>query len=63
MNIGPYDYIKATTTTTKTAGKKKERTFRLAIYGAFNAYGLIGPERNGIVILDEDERAVLCDDM
>ena len=39
------------------------RTFRLLIYGAFNALGLIGSECNGIVILDVDQLVVLCDEI
>lgn len=37
------------------------RRFRLAIYAAFNAHGLIGSEDNGIVLLDEDKRFVVLD--
>lgn len=40
---------------------KKSRSFRMIIFGAYNALGLIGSEFNGIAILDEDQRAVLCD--
>jgi len=35
--------------------------YRIIVYGALNAYGLIGPEINGIAVLDEDERVVLLD--
>lgn len=37
------------------------RTFRVVLYGAYNAFGLIGPEKNGIAILDDDRRAVVLD--
>jgi hypothetical protein len=36
------------------------RSFRIALYGAFHA-GIIGPEFNGIVILDVDNRLVVLD--
>jgi len=39
------------------------RKFRLILYGAFNAYGLIGSECNGILILDQDKMHVLCDEI
>ena len=59
-HIGPYmgiDFDEQVTFDTN--GSK--RTFRVATYQAFNAYGLIGPEQNGVVIFDEDNRSVLCD--
>jgi hypothetical protein len=37
------------------------RTFRVVLYGAYNAFGLIGPENNGIAVLDDDRRAVVLD--
>jgi hypothetical protein len=40
---------------------KHSRSFRVIVFGAYNAYGLIGPEHNGIAVLDEDNRSVLCD--
>lgn len=39
----------------------KKRTFRILLYGAYNAMGLIGPEMNGIAVLDEDNKCVLTD--
>jgi hypothetical protein len=39
-----------------------QRTFIVAIYGAYNAHGLIGTEKNGIVILDEDEKTIVLDE-
>ena len=42
--------------------KHDGRTFLLVLYGAFNAFGLIGSERNGIAVLDEDRLAVVLDD-
>jgi hypothetical protein len=38
-----------------------ERNFRIILYGALDAYGLIGPEMNGIAILDEDNKSVVLD--
>lgn len=37
-----------------------KRTFTLLIAGAYNA-GIIGPEHNGIVVLDEDNQKVVLD--
>lgn len=39
------------------------RSFRVLVYGAYDAFGLIGPEKNGIAVLDEDNRSVLCDEL
>ena len=40
-----------------------KRTFRIVLYGAFNAMGLIGPENNGIVVFDDDQKQVLADQL
>lgn len=61
-NIGPYMGVTVDKRVTFKVGKKS-RSFRVIIYGAFNAFGLIGPEKNGIAILDENERAVLADEI
>ena len=61
-NIGPYMGVTVDKRVTFKDGRKK-RNFRVIVYGAFNAYGLIGPEKNGIAILDEDNRAVLADEI
>ncbi|MCC5610556.1 hypothetical protein LC612_28355, partial [Nostoc sp. CHAB 5834] len=37
------------------------RSFRVFIYSAYNAMGLIGSEYNGIAILDEDNKCVVAD--
>lgn len=37
--------------------------YRFVLYGAYNAFGLIGPENNGIVVLDEENKRVLCDEI
>ena len=39
------------------------RTFRVLLYGAYDALGLIGYELNGVAILDEDKKAVVCDEI
>lgn len=38
-----------------------KRSFRVILYGAYNAGGLIGTENNGIAVLDEDRRQVVLD--
>ena len=40
---------------------RKTRNFRVIVFGAYNAFGLIGSEFNGLAVFDEDNRAVLCD--
>jgi len=39
----------------------KDLHFRVFTYQAYNAFGLIGPEQNGIAIADDDNRSVVCD--
>lgn len=58
-NVGPY----MGTQCEYTKKFKNGRSFRIMIYGAFNAYGLIGSEKNGILVLDEDKKEVLCDEI
>lgn len=58
-SIGPY--IGVSCDEIKELGDK--RKFRLIIYGAYNAMGLIGSECNGIAVLDEDNRHVVCDEL
>jgi len=41
--------------------KKGKTRFRILLYGAYNAFGLIGSECNGICILNEDEKNVVTD--
>jgi hypothetical protein len=41
--------------------KGKTRTFIVGIANAYNAFGLIGSEHNGIAVLDEDNRCVVLD--
>lgn len=56
-NVGPYTWVSRDVTRTD----KGRGSYRLIVYGAFNAYGLIGSEINGIAVLDENEKRVLCD--
>jgi hypothetical protein len=58
--LGPYVGVTRDRVIKFKAGRKS-RSFRVIIFGAYDAFGLIGPEFNGIAILDEDQRAVLCD--
>lgn len=37
------------------------RTYVIGIAGAYDAFGLIGPEHNGIFILDDDAKRVVLD--
>lgn len=39
----------------------KNGKFRVLVFGAYNAMGLIGPEINGIAILQEDPARVVTD--
>lgn len=37
--------------------------YRVVVYAAYNASGLIGYESNGVAVLSESERNVVCDEM
>lgn len=54
--VGPFMGVQLDTVVTK-----NKRKFRVVLYAAYNAFGLIGPEMNGVAILDEDKRCVLLD--
>lgn len=56
MSVGQYEMVSRDLT--RTCGG---RTLRIVLYGAYNALGLIGPEMNGIAILDEDSMSVVLD--
>lgn len=61
-SVGPYMGVtRDQKVSFKVRGQRKPRTFRVLVYGAYNAMGLIGSEHNGLAILDEDNMAVLCD--
>lgn len=61
-SVGPYTGV-TRDKVIKFKNGRKSRAFRVLIYGAYNAYGLIGSEKNGIAVLDEDNRSVLCDEI
>ena len=42
---------------------EKRGDFRIIIYAAYNAMGLIGSEGNGIAIFDDLQRRVLADEL
>ena len=42
---------------------EKRGRYRLALYCAYNAGGLIGSEYNGIVVLDDKDRCVVVDNL
>lgn len=56
-NVGPYVWVSRDVTRTD----EGHGVHRLIVYGAYNAYGLIGSEMNGIAIFDEKQKRVLCD--
>ena len=56
--IGPYHYDPATLPQQRTAGKK---TYTVGIATAYNAFGLIGTELNGVFVLNETDKAVVLD--
>lgn len=37
-----------------------KRKFRVITYQAYNAFGMVAPEDNGVAILDEDHHKVVC---
>lgn len=51
--IGPFDAIKGDFT--------RADGYRILLSGAYNAGGLIGPEMNGIAVLDEQTKSVITD--
>lgn len=58
MNLLPF--MDVTHERTRTLGSAHLKLF---IYGAYNAFGLIGSECNGIAIVDEDRKCVVCDEI
>lgn len=53
-SVGPYTFVSADVTRGR---------YRLVVYGAFNAFGLIGSEKNGIAVLDNEDRCVVADEL
>lgn len=39
----------------------KVGNFRVILYAALNAFGMIGSEFNGIAVLDEKNKSIVCD--
>ena len=57
--VGPFVGVSADQVRTFPNG----RSFRFLVYGAYNAFGLIGSEKNGVAVLDEDNKCVVCDEL
>lgn len=55
--IGPYHYADGALRRRK-VGKT---VYVIGIAGAYNAFGLIGPEHNGIFVLDDTHKRVVLD--
>jgi hypothetical protein len=56
--VGPYVGVAMDKTI-----KKGDTRFRVLLYGAYDAFGLIGSEYNGICVLNEDDKNVVADNM
>lgn len=56
-NVGPFMGVTQDETITLDG-----RKFRIVLYAAYNALGLIGPEKNGIAVLNEDAKDVVLDE-
>jgi len=57
--IGPFVGVSIEQDKTYKNGKK----LKFIIYSAYNAFGLIGPESNGIAVLCENDKSVVCDEI
>ena len=56
--VGPFERV--TGDKIREVGQEK---YRILIYGAYNAMGLVGSESNGIAVLSEDRGNVVCDEL
>lgn len=56
--VGPFERV--TGDKIRDFGQEK---YRILIYGAYNAMGLVGSESNGIAVLSEDRSNVVCDEL
>lgn len=56
-NVGPYVSVSFDQVRKFPNG----RSFRMIVFGAYNAMGLIGSEYNGIAVFDEDNKSVVAD--
>lgn len=54
--LGPYMYV-----TLDKFRKVGNKEYRIVLYGAYNAMGLIGTECNGLAIFSNTDREVICD--
>lgn len=59
-HVGPYCGVQKDEKVVFNTGRDM-RTFRVIVYAAYNACGLIGSEHNGVLVLDEDGKKVLTD--
>lgn len=57
-SVGPYTGVSRDVTVEYPGGAR----YRFLLYGAYNACGLIGSEKNGIAILDEELENVVLDE-
>lgn len=57
-NIGPY--VGVSRDQIRQVGNEK---YRILLYSAYNAMGLVGYESNGISVLSEDRSNVVCDEL
>tara|TARA_R110000868_G_scaffold19939_6_gene85037 strand:- start:1559 stop:1885 length:327 start_codon:yes stop_codon:yes gene_type:complete len=55
--IGPFHYADGALRRRKVG----ETEYLIGIAGAYNAFGLIGPEHNGIFVLDDTNKSVVLD--
>lgn len=55
-SIGPYYGV-----THDVVCEKGGKRWRIIVYGAYNAYGLIGGEHNGVAVFDETTEEVILD--
>lgn len=61
-NVFPYMGVQFDRTITlHDEDTNQNRLFRIITYQAYNAFGLIGSECNGVAVLDENGQQVLCD--
>ena len=56
--VGPFELVARDAI--RSVGPAK---YRLVVYGAYNAYGLVGGESNGIAVLLEDPPSVIVDEI
>ena len=63
LNIGPYTGVEYEATLEFKLARRPSRKFFVFTYKAYNACGLVGHECNGVAILDENRKQVLCDEL